>query len=363
MKVLYDYQAFLMQNYGGVSRYFGGLIEGLKATPNFHYSLRVIGGRNYHLSDLDRVRGNLFFRDKYRKSPHKATRINQKKTLKVINDGNFDVFHPTYYNGYFLKSLKKPLVITVHDMTYEKYPVFFNPNDSTPYDKRKLLEKADKIIAISQTTKNDILYYNDIEEDKIEVIYHGIDLKEELSYHRLAEVPESFILYVGSRFGYKNFVLFVEAFAQLSAHTPDLHLVIVGADLGIAEQELLFRLKVLDKTKVVAASDSELNFLYKEALFFVYPSLYEGFGLPILEAFRVGCPVLLSKASCFPEVAGDSACYFDANSIESLVDNMQVLLESEALRKEMAIRGKEKVREYDLKVCIDKTFRLYSDLV
>ncbi|NGM64776.1 glycosyltransferase family 4 protein [Sphingobacterium sp. SGR-19] len=363
MKILYDHQIFLAQGFGGISRYFSMLMEGIQHTSNVSYSFSMYGNHDYFQSDEMVLKPDYFQRKRFRRYPQKMSEANQSYVLKKLLEKDIDVFHPTYYDHYYLDVIRKPFVITIHDMIYEKYAGFFSPNDPTPYEKRVLIERADKIITISQKTKEDILYYNRIDENKIDVVYHGVDLDRIITYEDNMILPEEYVLYVGSRFGYKNFPLFVEAFSYLPTKKKDLKLIVVGSALGVAEKELLYRNNILDKTIQMSVTDSQLNTLYKNAIMLVYPSLYEGFGLPILEAFKNGCPVLLSQASCFPEVAGDAAAFFEPTSPESLVYEMLRIIDDTSYRNSLIGKGTAKLAMYDMAKCVKGTIDAYRSIV
>ncbi|MBE8722311.1 glycosyltransferase family 4 protein [Sphingobacterium pedocola] len=364
MRILYDYQIFSAQRFGGISRYFVELMRGIEARNEVSYSLDVFGNVNHYLA-----KGNardFGFVEKLRKHHRKSHRIldkNRNKVIEQLNNKEVDVFHPTYFDPYFVGHLSKPLVITVHDMTYENFPEFFWSGDPTAYQKRILIARADKIIAISDQTKNDILKHYDVDESRIEVIYHGIDAVTPIHFEEVRDIPAEYILYVGSRNGYKNFSLLVQAFGVLSKRYSNIKLVLAGGPLEIAEKEHLYRNRILDKTIQIAATDEQLNTLYRNALFFVYPSIYEGFGLPILEAFKNRCPILLSNASCFPEIAGEAAAYFEALALDSLIEQMECLLTDTEYRAKLVEKGDEQLKHYKIDSCVEKTIGLYQKLM
>ncbi|MNY44938.1 D-inositol-3-phosphate glycosyltransferase [compost metagenome] len=120
---------------------------------------------------------------------------------------------------------------------------------------------------------------------------------------------------------------------------------------------------ILGNTIQFAATDNQLNTLYKNAICFIFPSRYEGFGIPILEAFKNNCPVLLSNCSCFPEIAGDAALYFDDNSIRSLINKIQLLIDNKTLGNQLMHKGKEKLKNYTLEKCIQATINVYKELI
>lgn len=336
IRVLYDYQTFHAQRFGGISRYFCEIAgHACHTTPE----IAVRFSMNQYIRHSD-IKGHTpipmrpykimsgWFRD-----------INRKASIKAIRKGDFDLFHPTYYNPYFLEALQdKPFVLTIHDMTHERFPQYF-PNDPTPSYKKLLAAKAKRIIAISECTKRDIMEYLNVPEEKIDVIYHGLD-PQPMAEGRPDGLPDEYILYVGDRRGYKNFELVVNGFARLTRDYPHLHLVLTGRPLSKSEKELLANYRTEQRVTVMSdISDTVLAQLYRNARLFVYPSLYEGFGIPILEAFAQQCPVVLSRASCFPEVAADAAEYFDATSADGLVSAMKRVLTDDSHRHELTEKG------------------------
>lgn len=172
IRVLYDYQTFHAQRFGGISRYFCEIAgHACHTTPEIAIGVSM----NQYIRHSD-IKGHTpipmrpykimsgWFRD-----------INRKASIKAISKGDFDLFHPTYYDPYFLEALQdKPFVLTIHDMTHERFPQYF-PNDPTPSYKKLLAAKAKRIIAISECTKRDIMEYLNVPEEKIDVIYHGLD--------------------------------------------------------------------------------------------------------------------------------------------------------------------------------------------
>jgi glycosyltransferase involved in cell wall biosynthesis len=361
LKIFYDHQIFSEQAYGGISRYFKYLIDGIKDTSDIDYKLGVLKSNNYYIREEKQLLGKAIFNPLF-KTQQKLVKWNNSYCKYLLKKNDFSIFHPTYFHPYFLKHLKKPLVITVHDMTYEALPQFFNSEDPLPYYKRLLMQKADKIIAISENTKMDILKYSKIKEDKIEVIHHGIDLRPS-TYVSIDNLPENYILFVGSRWTYKNFHTVALAYKSLLEKFPNMKLILAGGGpLTYGDSEFLLRNDILDKTIQISVSDEQLNTLYKNAICFIYPSLYEGFGLPILEAFKNNCPVILSNCSCFPEIAGDAAIYFDAESVSSLSSKIYQIMENEALRVQLVNAGSHKLKTYTLEKCTAETINVYKEL-
>jgi glycosyltransferase involved in cell wall biosynthesis len=365
IKVFYDHQKFSTQKYGGISRYFASLIEAIDADAGFDYLLGVYYSTNHYLKQIPWYLDN-FIAERLLDSEHhmKIFKINEQYCKLLLNKDNFDVFHPTYYDPYFLDRLNKPLVTTIHDMTYERLPEYFWASDPLTFHKRLSVEHADKIIAISETTKNDILTYTTARPEQIDVIYHGIDCESPLTFAEVPNLPEQYLLYVGDRSGYKNFYLFLNAYSNMRHRFPDLKVILAGGGrLMIAEMELIKRLNIGDFVTHISATDEQLNTLYQKATLFVYPSLHEGFGLPILEAFKAGCPILLSDTDCFREIGSEAAAFFSPRDLDHLIHTITELVGAEQTRRELVDKGKKRLLDFPIQKCIDETLNLYEKLV
>ena len=304
------------------------------------YKLTLKYSNNHYLksSKLAKIKP-FYINRKFRGKERLFEVINRPTTISNMLKGNYDIFHPTYYNNYFLKYLGKKLyVVTVFDMIHEKYPDLFLKSDKTRLLKKKLIKKAAKIIAISENTKKDIKNIYNVEDKMIEVIHLGssIDLKlSEIGGNY--KLPPRYLLFIGKRSHYKNFDRFIKAVAPILIDFKDIRVVCGGGESFSKEEKRLFsQLKIEGKIHhFTFHNDSQLIALYKNALFFVYPSLYEGFGIPILEAFNCSCPVLLSNTSSFPEIAADAAEYFNPEDINSIHETIRKTINNEELRQDL----------------------------
>lgn len=371
MKVLYDYQVFALQKYGGISRYFFELMNSYHQNKNIEFELPLIFSNNIHIKSAAFSNHKTFFPNLRLGIKNKYTKYLNKKNLefssKIISQQKYDIIHPTYYNPYFLNHIgNKPYVLTIHDMTYEIYPEYFKKNNDTTEFKKRLSKNASKIITVSENTKNDVLKFYNIDESKVIVVYHGnsIFVNDEFESEKLKlELPNNYILYVGKRGSYKNFNTFFKAVSQVAKKYDDLNVICAGGG-RFSKKEMAFikECGMQKRTKHYKLNDQILKQLYSDAVAFIYPSLYEGFGMPILEAFECKCPVLLSNVSSFPEVAGDAALYFDPLSISSIQNSIEQILSDNVLREKMITAGLQKAKEYSWEKTAAQTKQVYESI-
>lgn len=387
MKALFDFQAFEMQKIGGVSRSYAELISylpqwncdckiGIKESDNVYLWEK---GLVPSLRPLHHMHRRLFESKKLFKGQRTITRklvnllgykndclqLNQEYCIKLLKANRFDVFEPTFFDSYFLRFLKdKPFVLTVHDMIPELFPQFFSRDDFQIVQKRFLCPLASRIHVPSMKTKEDLVAILGIDPDRVVVIPHGGPAgdQKELICERQFDFP--YVLYVGDRFGYKNFVPFLRAFAKEMRDNKDLRLVCTGKGFSMEEQKLIVELGLRDRVVHCLASDKTFGSLYHYAIAFVYPSAYEGFGMPILEAFAYGCPVMLNNASCFPEVAGDAAIYFSMSEEKTdFNEKFQYLYSmSSEDRVRLINKGFERLKMYSWEASARAMVELYNEL-
>lgn len=375
-KVLYDHQIFTLQKYGGISRCFVELYKhmpdscgptiAVRETENV-YAQELKGvnpiGYDYEHFICNRHfygKGHLhLWYDKLRKVKYYPD-YNENYLSYLLRKGDFDVFHPTYFDDYFLSYLnEKPFVLTIHDMIPELYPQYFGKDDFQIVKKKKLAPLASAIIAVSENTKKDIIRILNIPEEKIHVVYHGC------SFPTAGTEPTysfPYILFVGERGLYKNFVPFVRSMELVMKKYKDLHVVCTGRPFNQEEIAFLQENGVEDRFQhCMVKTDEELYSLYHYALGFVYPSEYEGFGIPILEAYQADCPVILNRASCFPEIAGDAALYF--SSEEELTAQIERLLSmSEKDRNVLLVKQKNRLSRYSWEKSARQMAEIYQSL-
>ncbi len=369
MKVFYDYQIFALQKYGGISRYFYELMNQFNNMQDIEFEFPLYFSNNEHVRDAKFSSHKTFFPNLvlgFKNSYTKHLNFkNKEANLSAIAKQNFDLLHPTYYSQYFLSELgDKPFVITIHDMTYETYSEEFKRENKTAEEKKILAQKAAKIITVSENTKKDVIKYYNIDADKISVTHLASSIKYTNNKNLRIKLPNKYFLYVGNRKAYKNFSTFIKAFSLIRKEINDMYLVCAGGGVfSKREKHLLKEYNVIDKVLYFNINDEKLGYLYTNAIAFVFPSLYEGFGIPILEAFECNCPVLASNVSSLPEVAGNAALFFDHESEISIKNEMMKILTDEELRKSLIVAGSEKVKEYSWEKTALKTKTIYESVL
>jgi glycosyltransferase involved in cell wall biosynthesis len=367
MKVLYDHQIFSTQIYGGVSRYFFELMKNFENDNGIEYDLSLRYSYNHYLNKYNDLKYKPFFKNFTFRGKYRLINIlNKNISKKLLIKRDYDIFHPTYYDPYFLNILNnKPFVLTIYDMIHEIYPEMFSSKDETSKRKKLLAQKAKKIIAISENTKKDIIRFFSIDEKKIEVIYlaNSINPSESIDDINI-DLPKKYILFVGSRSIYKNFNLFIEAISPLLIEDTELNVVCVGGgNFKEMEKEKFKKLNIISKIFQYAANDYILAYLYQKAIAFIFPSLYEGFGIPILEAFSCGCPVIASNASSLPEVAGDAAIYFDPTNKLSISSSIQKVVYDNNLRNQLIYKGYQRVKAFTWEKTAHQTKKIYEGIL
>jgi glycosyltransferase involved in cell wall biosynthesis len=277
-----------------------------------------------------------------------------------------NVFHSTYYTVPYCADL--PSVVTVHDMIHERYPDLTG-DESFPERKRKVIETADAVIAVSEETKQDILEYVPIDEEKISVVHHAPSSRftlpasdEEIEHFmRTHKLRRPYWIYVGGRNGYKNFGRLIRALPSALARTNG-KLVAVGGEPALARWEAAVLARNGIEQDVILLSeldDVQLRNAYSAAAAIVCPSLAEGFGIPLLEAMAVGTPVICSDIPVFREVAGDAALYFDPHDEEALAQRMLDALDADT-RNACKEAGRTWVKKYSWDKAAAATAEIYE---
>lgn len=383
MKVLYDHQIFELQPFGGISRYFYELwrhadLAGFSARIEAHY------GKNAYLLEAPEFRESFqAFGDPWKVflesanipgkgrilklkqlispgKPWKKTfkEKNRLASLEQLAGGDFSIFHPTYYGPYFLDALKgRPFVLTVFDMIHERFPEYFKLTDRVNSYKYKLCQEAARIVVISEQTKHDLVTIFRVDPDKVDVVLLANSLSPPCNQPAL-KLPKAYILFTGRRTIYKNFYFMVRALANI---LRDNNLTLVCSGKGFSPDERIFfeSLGIGHNVIHITGDNALLAYLYQKASAFIFPSLYEGFGLPVLEAFACGCPAILSNTSSLPEVGGDAAMYFAPKDMRSIQQAVEKVIAHEDVRQDLIAKGYERLKLFSWEKTARETAGVY----
>ena len=365
MHIAYDSQIFRLQQNGGISKYFVKVIENLVLEKDVY--LTVVSGihKNEYLINSNIKYSGIFYFNFIRKLISNrfydfTSAYNFFIEKNILSKKKLDIIHQTY-NGYELyKPTNTKCIITIHDLIYEKYPEDFSDLNEVLIRKKASIENADHIICISKNTQTDLINYYQVDISKTTVVYHGVDKFEKHNY-RIVTFP--YILYVGKRNGYKNFKNTLVAFEK-TKFKQDAKLVCFGSSsFSKEETDLISKLGLANDVVYFKGSDIELINLYQHANFLIYPSIYEGFGLPVLEAMANGCPVICSDRSSLPEVSNNCALEINCENIKSITDAMDKLFYDNDLRNKLIKLGSENVKNFTWKNTALNTLTVYQKVI
>ena len=365
MKILYDYQIFSMQKYGGVSRYFYEIANRIAAVGNEVEIFAPLYVNDYFNNDCGvRPRGI-----KISSLPGTGRVVKAADAvvsrLLIKPRRNLDVFHETYYSMVDCSPHEAKRVLTVYDMIHEKFADNFSQRDKTQQIKAHAVRRADHVVCISDNTRQDLIALLGIPKEKTSVVYLGFSLATQKVAVEPAEGGKPFILYVGSRGGYKNF----EGLLRAYGHSPLLKngfpiVCFGGGGLSTRELSLVESLNILpDNIVNMSGTDDILAGLYASAAVFVCPSLYEGFGLTPLEAMSFGCPVVSANVSSLPEVVGDAAELFDPSNEAEMRAAIERVVSTPERAQLLVDRGYERIKQFSWEKCARDTLNVYKKLL
>jgi glycosyltransferase involved in cell wall biosynthesis len=367
VRIAFDYQTFFWQSYGGISRYVVRLAEQLAASEQ-KVGIFAPLHRSYYLKDLPSGIVHGYGLKSYPpKSGRVIQSVNHQFSSRLIERWKPQVVHETYYSQKSVACGFCPTVVTVYDMIHERYRDNFVPHDNSSQLKRIAIERADHVICISESTRRDMLELFGTNEKKVSVVYLGFDRfsEDKQSLQTFAAASRPYLLYVGNREEYKNFSGFISAVASSKKLIKDFDIVAFGGGKFTASELAFLSESGIPPGHVmqISGDDSVLGQLYRQASAFVYPSLYEGFGLPPLEAMAHNCPVISSKTSSMPEVIGDAGEFFDPNYIDDIAAAIERVLYSPERISDLVERGQNRLNYFSWKQCTKETLDIYHTLV
>jgi glycosyltransferase involved in cell wall biosynthesis len=365
IKVAYDSQIFTWQKYGGISRYICEIASQLSRDSNF--KIKVCSGlsQNQHLPNYSDILVDGIQIPYTPKTGKIIQPINDVLNRKSFNIDRPDIVHETYFNIRDNTQNLSKIVITVHDLIHEK---FIDPIGNSRFTKIRAtaIERADRIVCISENTRKDLLNIFNIDSSKISVIYHGYSLFDSAVKCDKPLVSKPYILYVGDRKpAYKNFHQLLNVYATRAKLRDYFTLVCFGVKaFSHSELNQIVRLNINPESILnYYGDDSILSNLYAHASALIYPSLYEGFGIPLLEAMSLECPVICSNTSSIPEVVGDAGKYFNPDEVDSIGDAIEEVIFSSFKSEDLKQRGKEQIKKFSWEKCARETASVYQQLV
>lgn len=364
MRIVFDHQIFSVQEYGGISRYFCEVARRLVHHDDIDLTILA----PFHVNGFLRERRPARLVGTYVPPLPRTARLR-----RVANDAFSrawlarrprGIVHETYYRAKFLGRRGDASVVTVYDMVHERYAEMYPSSDPTAAMKAAAVRRADAVICISEATRNDVLELLDVDPDKVRVVHLAYTPAGPTVSTAVALPGQPYVLYVGHRRAYKNFPALLRAVSGSAPLRKDLRLVCFGGGEFTSEERAMARSLGFDADTLIQldGDDQRLSALYTGAAALVYPSLYEGFGIPVLEAMAHGCPVACSGRSSFPEVAGDAAELFDPTDISAIAAALERIILSPSTAAELRRRAYARLSRFSWERCARETRTIYASL-
>lgn len=367
MKILFDHQAFNLQAFGGVSRYFCEMAGRIPALAGDEVEIMAPLHINHYLAEHAslRVRG---FRVPAFTGTNLLRRSLAAALVKAMAFRRRDagIFHETFFSKADFSPASARRVVTVFDMIHEKFISGQAAARRTIAAKTHAVRRADHVICISESTRRDLIELTGLDPGKTSVVHLGFSLMP--GGHGGTVPPpiaSPYLLYVGARGGYKNFGALLSAFARSAMLKEEYSLVCLGGGrFSGPELERMNSLGIRrDRVTQVSGDDAMLARMYSGATALIYPSLYEGFGIPPLEAMSFGCPVICSNASSLPEVVGEAAALFDPADPEHMRELIEQVVTSPAMLGRLVSLGQERIKLFSWDKCARETLDVYRHVL
>ena len=366
IEVLFDHQIYDLQKFGGISRMYSDVSKELNKSEIIE---------NYTGSGVSRGKYQDFYarfsvgetKNEYIKNIYcdKDEKKNIDISIDELKKGDFDVFYPTFFNPYFLKHLGgKPFVMSVHDMIPEIYTKYFRRNDIQIVGKKEMVKSAKAIEVPSECTKKDLIRILGVDEKKIHVIGRALNPEFGKKTHSKSVVDFDYILYVGQRNAYKRFDWFIKHITPFLEKHKNIHIICTGNKFTKKELGLFEEYGISDRVHAMFADDITMATLYKYAKFFVFSSEYEGFGLPILESYKMGCVALLNNIEVFREITDNKGTFFDlsedSSNLSDVAENVYNMNKSK--KKKILDIQNSILEKYSFEKYIDNFKKIFNDV-
>jgi glycosyltransferase involved in cell wall biosynthesis len=364
--VVFDHQTFVEQEFGGISRYFCELASRVHGLEGFRAKVVAPLHLNAYLPDCAAPQAAVRLNGAFRGRRQLCQAVNAALAPALTRLSRPSLIHRTYY-GPQSRVGDLPVVVSVFDMIHELFPESYAADDAVIRGKRACVEAADHLICISGSTANDLMRLFDVSRSKISVTHLSCSdvFARPAAHGESSPHARPYVLYVGQRDGYKNFGTALRAYAASGALREAFDLVVFGGPKLSPEEHASFSGLSLRPGSVVriGGSDHDLARAYRHARAFVYPSKYEGFGIPPLEAMSAGCVVAASNASSIPEVVGNAAVTFDPSDIDDTRRALERACLDDTARQQLRTAGAQRVGQFSWDRCARETVAAYRQLV
>lgn len=348
----------------GIGQYGYNLIQSLINKKGIDYTFFLQKDIKFNYS-------NIIYNKNYKSA---YERMFAEQFIMPFKYNKFDLVHFLDYSSP-LVPIKAPFITTIHDLTFYRYPKTFTNKSRkikqmlTPIS----INRASAIIAVSESTKKDILEYFPQAEGKVKVIYPGkpdfkkIEDKTYIEYvKKIYGIEGNYILSVGTLEPRKNIISLLKAFVKVHRKIKDMKLVLVGSKGWLYEEVFtkVNNMEIRDNIVYTGYVEQQhMSVLYSGAEVFVYPSIYEGFGLPPLEAMSCGVPVVVSNTSSLPEVVGGAGAYCNPHDIDSISGAILSILNSDEIRKDLIYKGLKQCEKFSWEKTADNVIDLYRQIL
>ena len=363
--VVYDYQTFTLQRFGGISRYVCEVAARVHRAPGFGARIVAPIHFNEYLSatEVPSFALNLHLSHPRLEPLNRA--VCRALSPWAIRAARPSLVHRTYFQSTFAPA-SVPGVVTVYDMIHEVFPEHFSPADPTSRCKRESVQRADLVLCISHSTADDLVRLFDVPRHKVRVTHLGFsDVFARRATGAASPSSRPYLLYVGHRGGYKNFEAALRAYARSTRLRDEFDFLFFGGfPIQRDEAALIDTLGVRSgAVRRLGGSDEDLANAYRHAHVFVYPSKYEGFGIPPLEAMASGCAVACSNSSSIPEVVGSAAELFDPDDVEAIGQALLRVCFDNTRRAELIAAGTQRIGLFSWDRCGQATLAAYQALL
>lgn len=364
-RIAFDQQTFELQPYGGISRYFCELAQRLALLPDCAVSIVAPLHVNEYLRSVAApVQTVACYVGKVPKFRRITRAVNQAVVPALLRRQRPHLVHRTYYAAGLAPVDGARTVITVYDMIHERFREQMAHLKDAP-GKREAIAAADHVICISESTRRDLIEIFDIDPARTSVVYLGFDLMPVVEQPAPTLPARGFLLYVGRRGGYKNFDGLLAAYAASARLRKNFDIICFGGDPFDANEQSAIAAASSREGSVrqMGGSDAILRHLYQRAALFIYPSLYEGFGIPPLEAMNFDCPVVCCSVSSIPEVVGNAASFFEPGNTASMIGAIERVVDDTAFRADLIRLGHERLKLFSWQRCAEQTLDVYKKVL